>query len=89
MDFLVEFEIGRSLLDRAALLVDLEQRLGRGADVVMNRGFRSRHREMVMKEAVLVGGMVPDSDSGIQVNLSPVVNHETSTAVSEVCHDDH
>jgi predicted nucleotidyltransferase len=71
VDFLVEFAIGRSLLDRAALLVDLEQRLGRGLDVVTNRGLRSRHREMVLKESVLVGGMVPHSDSGIQVNLSP------------------
>jgi hypothetical protein len=85
----MEFEIGRSLLDRVALLVDLEQRLGRRVDVVTNRGLRSRHREMVLKKAVLVRGIVPDSVSGIQVNLSTVINHETSNAVSEVCHDDH
>jgi predicted nucleotidyltransferase len=52
VDFLVEFEPGRSLFDHAALLLDLEQLLGREVDVVTNRGLRSRIRERVLAEAV-------------------------------------
>lgn len=54
VDFLVEFEPGRSLLDHAALLLDLEQLLGREVDVVTNRGLRHRIRERVLREAVLL-----------------------------------
>ena len=52
VDFLVEFEPGRSLFDHAALLLDLEQLLGREVDVVTNRGLRTRIRERVLAEAV-------------------------------------
>ena len=54
VDFLVEFEPGRSLLDHAALLLELEQLLGREVDVVTSRGLRHRIRERVLKEAVLL-----------------------------------
>ncbi len=54
VDFLVEFEPGRSLLDHAALLLELEQLLGREVDVVTSRGLRQRIRERVLKEAVLL-----------------------------------
>lgn len=52
VDFLVELEPGRSLLDHAALLLDLEQLLGRRVDVATERGLRDRIRERVLKEAV-------------------------------------
>ena len=37
VDFLVELERGRSLLDRAALILDLETLLGRRVDVATER----------------------------------------------------
>lgn len=52
IDFLVELESGRSLLDHAALLVDLEELLGRKVDVVTERGLRPRIRDRVLQEAV-------------------------------------
>jgi len=52
VDFLVDFEDGRSLLDLGGLLADLEQLLGRPVDVVTERGLRERIRERVLKEAV-------------------------------------
>jgi predicted nucleotidyltransferase len=52
VDFLVDMEPGRSLLDRAALLLDLQQLLGRKVDVVTTRGLRERIRERVLREAV-------------------------------------
>jgi predicted nucleotidyltransferase len=52
VDFLVEFEEGRSLLDHAALLVDLEALLGRKVDVATMSSLKNRVRERVLKEAV-------------------------------------
>jgi len=52
IDFVVEFEPGRSLLDHAGLLVDLQQLLGREVDIVTERGLRPRIREQVLNEAV-------------------------------------
>lgn len=52
VDFLIELEAGRSLLDHAGLLLDLEQLLGCKVDVVTERGLRPRIRERVLKEAV-------------------------------------
>jgi predicted nucleotidyltransferase len=52
VDFLVEMESGRSLLDHAALLLELEELLGCRVDVATERGLRSRIRERVLKEAV-------------------------------------
>lgn len=52
VDFLVDLEPGRSLLDHAALLLDLEQLLGCKVDVVTVRGIRPRIREQVLREAV-------------------------------------
>src|SRR2546430_14263348 len=50
--FLVDMEPGRSLLDLGGLLMDLQELLGRRADVVTERGFRERVRERVLREAV-------------------------------------
>jgi predicted nucleotidyltransferase len=52
VDFLVELEPGRSLLDHAALKVDLESLLGRPVDVATVRGLRPRVRERILTEAV-------------------------------------
>ncbi|HUU15048.1 MAG TPA: nucleotidyltransferase family protein [Terriglobia bacterium] len=52
VDFLIELERGRSLLDHAGLLVDLEELLGRKVDVVTERGLRPRIRDRVLSEAV-------------------------------------
>lgn len=54
IDFLVDFEPGRSLLDLAALLVDLEDLLGRPVDVVTEPGLKARIRQRVVAEAVPV-----------------------------------
>jgi hypothetical protein len=52
LDILVDLEPGRSLLDHAALLLDLEAALGCKVDVVTERGLRARVRENVLREAV-------------------------------------
>ena len=52
IDFLVEFEPGRSLFDHAGLLVDLQKLLGCRVDVVTQKGLRERIRARVLREAV-------------------------------------
>lgn len=52
IDILVDLEPDRSLLDHAALLLDLEQLLDCKVDVVTTRGLRERIRERVLKEAI-------------------------------------
>jgi uncharacterized protein len=54
VDFLVDFEPGRSLLDLASLLVELEDLLGRPVDVVTEPGLKARIRQRVLDEAVAV-----------------------------------
>ena len=52
IDLLVELEQGRSLLDRAALMLDLESLLGRRVDIANERGLRPQIRERILQEAV-------------------------------------
>lgn len=52
IDFIVAFEPGRSLLDHAALLLDLQELLGCKVDVVSDRGIKPRFRDRVLNEAV-------------------------------------
>ncbi len=52
VDFLVDMEPGRSLLDLGGLLVELQKLLGRPVDVVTRSGLRERIRERVLREAV-------------------------------------
>ena len=54
LDLLVEMEPGRSLLDHAALWLELQEVLGRRVDVVSDRGIKARIRERVLREAVLL-----------------------------------
>lgn len=51
LDFLVEMEPGRSLLDHASLLLDLEKLLGCKVDVVSEKGIKARIRDRVLREA--------------------------------------
>ena len=51
VDFLVEFEAGRSLLDHAALMLDLEALLHCKVDVTSDRGLRDRVRSRILTEA--------------------------------------
>jgi predicted nucleotidyltransferase len=52
IDFLVEMEPGRSLLDLGGLLMDLRDLLGREVDVVTERGLRRRIKDRVLREAI-------------------------------------
>jgi len=52
IDILVEMELGRSLFDHAALMLDLEKLLGCKVDVVTERSLRPRVRERVFREAI-------------------------------------
>ena len=54
IDFLVEMEQGRSLLDLGGLQYELEELLGRPVDVVTVRGLKGRIRERVVQEAVVL-----------------------------------
>jgi predicted nucleotidyltransferase len=52
VDFLVELDKGRSLLDLGGLLMDLQTLLGRPVDVITEKGLRFRIRDRVLHEAV-------------------------------------
>lgn len=52
LDLLVEFEPGRSLMDHAALWLELQELLGCKVDVVSDRGIKPRIRDRVLSEAV-------------------------------------
>jgi hypothetical protein len=51
VDLLVEFEPGRTRLDQAALVVELEELLGRKVDVVTEGGLHWLLRRRILKEA--------------------------------------
>lgn len=54
VDFLVELEPSRSLLDRVALIQDLEDLLGTKVDVATERGLRQCLRDRILNEALLL-----------------------------------
>ena len=54
IDFLVEMESDRSLLDMGGLLMDLQDLWGCKVDVVSVKGLKARIRDRVLKEAVPV-----------------------------------
>jgi hypothetical protein len=54
IDLLVEFEPDRSLLDHAALWLELQDLLGCKVDVVSEGGVKARIRERVLREALPV-----------------------------------
>ena len=51
IDFLVNLEVGRSLMDLARLLRELNTLLGYPVDVVTEAGLRPRIKPQVLKEA--------------------------------------
>jgi len=52
IDLLVRMDPGRSLLDHAALWLEIEQLLGCKVDVVSEGGLKPRIRERVLRDAV-------------------------------------
>jgi predicted nucleotidyltransferase len=54
IDFLVDMEPGRSLFDRAGLLVDLQELLGVDVDVATVRSLKARIKDHVLQEAVVL-----------------------------------
>lgn len=52
VDLLVDLEQGRSLLDHAALYLELEELLKCKVDVATEKGLKERIRDRVLKEAV-------------------------------------
>ena len=54
LDLIVKFEPGRTLLDHAGLIGDLEDLLGIKVDVIDADGMRPRFRAVVEKEASLL-----------------------------------
>ncbi len=54
VDFLVELEMGRSLLDLGGLQMELEELLGRPVDVVTFNSLKPRMRRRVLDEAVVL-----------------------------------
>jgi hypothetical protein len=54
VDFVVDLEPGRSLLDLGGMQFELEALLGCPVDVVTERGLKPRIRERVLREAVPV-----------------------------------
>lgn len=51
IDFIVDLDKGRSLLDLGGLLMDLQKLLGRPVDVVTEKSLKPRIRERVLSEA--------------------------------------
>lgn len=52
IDFLVDLESDRSLLDRIGLIQDLEDLLGRKVDVATVKGLRAYFRERILDLAI-------------------------------------
>jgi uncharacterized protein len=52
VDLLVTLEPGTTLLDHAALILELEELLGCKVDVASDRGLRPRVKERVLSQAV-------------------------------------
>ncbi|MGL4502100.1 MAG: nucleotidyltransferase family protein [Planktothrix sp.] len=52
VDFLVEMQPGRSLLDMGGLLMELQELLGCRVDIMTEKGLRRRIRQQVLVEAI-------------------------------------
>lgn len=52
IDLLINLEPGRSLMDHADLVVELERLLGRRVDVVIERGLRPRVRDAILRDTI-------------------------------------
>jgi len=52
LDFLIDMEPGRSLLDHIALIQDLEAYLGCRVDVVTERSFKERLKKRILADSI-------------------------------------
>jgi len=52
VDLLVDLDDGRSVLDLAGLMIDLQELLGRRVDVGTARSLKERYRDRILGEAV-------------------------------------
>ena len=52
VDFIVDMEPGKSLLDLGGLLMDLQELLGCPVDIVTEKGLKARLRNRVLQEAL-------------------------------------
>jgi predicted nucleotidyltransferase len=52
VDFLVDFEPGRSLLDQGGLLMDLQEILGCRVHIISEGSLQQRYRDRVISEAI-------------------------------------
>lgn len=52
VDFLARFESGSSLLNHAALKLELEKLLGARVDIASERGLKPKYRERILAEAI-------------------------------------
>jgi uncharacterized protein len=54
IDLLVDLEADRSLFDLGALVVELNESMGRHVDVVTEHGIKQRMRDRVVREAIVL-----------------------------------
>ena len=54
VDFLVDLEPGRSLLDQSSLLIALQELLGGSVDVVTEKGLHWYIKDRVLAEAMVL-----------------------------------
>ncbi len=52
IDFLVDFEPGRSLLDHAQLMIALEQLLQCKVEIASKKGLKTEYRDKILREAI-------------------------------------
>ena len=52
VDILVDLDPGRSLLDLAGLMLELQELLGRPVDIGTAKGLKPRYRQRILSEAV-------------------------------------
>jgi predicted nucleotidyltransferase len=52
IDLLVDLDAGRSVFDLGALVMELNESIGKRVDVVTERGIRARIRERIVQEAI-------------------------------------
>ena len=52
VDILVDLDEGRSLLDLAGLMLELQELLGRPVDIGTAKGLKPRYRQRILSEAV-------------------------------------
>lgn len=51
VDFLIDLEEGRSLMDLGGLLMDLQKLLGRNVDIVTEKGLHWYIKDQILREA--------------------------------------